>query len=91
MPPQRAHGAVVTVPQTVLRDDALYLGDNGACTCGLHAGATARYTGRDLSGQRVMAIGPEERAEFERYGIEPRCEARGCNAAWRRPRRKETA
>lgn len=40
----------------VLDDDALYLGDNGECFCGRHAGASARFTGRDLSGQAVHKI-----------------------------------
>lgn len=43
-------------PSPVLKDDALYLGDNGRCFCGKHAGASARYTGRDLSGQKVLRI-----------------------------------
>jgi hypothetical protein len=38
---------------------ALYLCDNGACYCGAHAGATARFTGRDLSGQPVERIDAE--------------------------------
>lgn len=44
----------------VLRSDALYLCDNGACYCGEHAGATARYTGRDISGRRVVKIDRDE-------------------------------
>ena len=46
----------MTMPKPKLRDDALYLGDNGRCFCGAHAGVTARFTGRDLSGQRVMHL-----------------------------------
>ena len=39
-----------------LRDDALYMGDNGRLLCGRHSGASARYTGRDISGQPVLEI-----------------------------------
>ena len=42
----------------VLRAGRLYLGDNGRCTCGEHAGSTARFTGYDLSGLRMLAITP---------------------------------
>lgn len=40
----------------ILLDDELYLGDNGRCFCGKHAGASARYTGRDISGQEVLHL-----------------------------------
>jgi hypothetical protein len=42
----------------MLKDDAIYLGDNGRAFCGVHAGNSAAYTGRDLSGQAVMEITP---------------------------------
>ena len=40
----------------------LYLGDNGRCFCGALkcAGMTAHFSGRDLSGQRVMQLRPED-------------------------------
>jgi len=40
----------------------LYLGDNGRCFCGEMrcAGMTAFYSGRDLSGQRVYRLKPED-------------------------------
>ena len=42
----------------VLREDTIYLGDNGRAFCGKSrcAGATAFYSGRDLSGQPVAPI-----------------------------------
>lgn len=40
----------------VVADDALYLTDNGRVVCGLHCGTSARYTGRDLSGQRIERV-----------------------------------
>lgn len=43
-----------------LSEKVLYLGDNGRCFCGKSrcAGATAYFSGRDLSGQRVLPITP---------------------------------
>lgn len=46
--------------------DKLYIGDNGRVTCLLHAGATAQATGRDLSGQRLMPLDDETKAELSR-------------------------
>ena len=52
-----------------LQPNALYLGDNGRCFCGNHAGITAKVTGRDLSGQKVQKVTPADqeymRAEFD--------------------------
>ena len=44
--------------RTPLRPDTLYLGDNGRAFCGTLrcAGMTAHASGRDLSGQRVLAV-----------------------------------
>ena len=41
-----------------LNPDRLYLGDNGRLFCGTlaHAGMTAFFSGRDVSGQRVHAV-----------------------------------
>jgi hypothetical protein len=35
---------------------ALYLCDNGACCCGEHLGMTAKATGHDISGQKIIRI-----------------------------------
>ena len=52
-----------------LNPDTIYLGDNGRAFCGSLrcAGATAYYSGRDLSGQRVapLAHPHEVRAAIE--------------------------
>lgn len=40
----------------VVKDDAVYLTDNGAALCGAHLGMTARYSGRDISGQPVRLV-----------------------------------
>ena len=63
-------------------DDAtLYLGDNGACYYGAHLGATARYTGRDLSGQAVVPVRPRDAAAaLAAYNFIPACERCGREA-----------
>ena len=38
----------------------IYLTDNGAALCGEHLGATARFSGRDLSGQAIYRVTPED-------------------------------
>ena len=62
----------MTNPTPLLEDTTLYLCDNGACYCGAHCGMSARYTGRDISGQDVDSITPDEARE---HGI--RCEKCG--------------
>jgi hypothetical protein len=41
-------------------ETSIYLTDNGAAYCGAHLGVTARMTGRDLSGQRIYLVTPED-------------------------------
>ena len=59
----------------LLKPDALYFGDNGRCFCGDCAGMTAFYTGRDLSGQRVMRVTPKVLAECASLDFLPECES----------------
>jgi len=62
-----------------LNPDRLYIGDNGRVFCGLvaHAGMTAAYSGRDLSGQRVHRMTVTETGEWMAVtGRRPQCE--GC-------------
>ncbi len=62
----------------VLDDDTLYITDNGAVYCGKHCGTSARYTGRDISGQEVMELTPDDVREMIRTdGWEPVCERCG--------------
>ena len=62
-------------PQTV------YLGDNGRAYCGQHLGCTAKASGRDLSGQRLMAVTPEVAAIAAEDGWVPKCEQCGHEAS----------
>jgi hypothetical protein len=54
-----------------MRDTTIYLCDNGAAYCGEHLGATAKATGRDISGQPIMAITPD-------MGVTVTCEQPKC-------------
>lgn len=45
-----------TTPRPVLLDGAVYWSDGGRRICVRCAGASALYTGRDLSGQRVERV-----------------------------------
>jgi hypothetical protein len=43
----------------MIRDTTVYLTDNGAVLCGRHLGVTAKTTGRDISGQRILPFTPD--------------------------------
>lgn len=64
----------LSTPKPVTKDDALYFTDNGACYCGKHLGMSARYTGRDISGQKIERITPKVMAECQTIGFSPKCE-----------------
>jgi hypothetical protein len=72
--------------EAVLKLDSLYLGDNGRCFCGRldHAGMSAHFTGRDLSGQRVHDVTEADQREARRMGVVLACET--CSALARRGR-----
>lgn len=53
-----------TMPAPVLVDGAVYWADGGRRVCALCAGASALYTGRDLSGQPVERVGCEDVAAW---------------------------
>lgn len=57
---------------------ALYITDNGAILCGSHLGASARTTGRDISGQRIELVTDAHAAEWRRMAnSEIQCEQCG--------------
>jgi hypothetical protein len=45
-----------TDPRPLLREGAVYWADNGQAICLSCAGMTAKFTGRDISGQRVARV-----------------------------------
>ncbi len=69
---------ITNEPPPVLREDEIYLGDNGRCFCGRmhHAGVTAYFTGRDLSGHPVHRVTEADQREARRVGVTLACE--GC-------------
>ena len=60
--------------------DTVFLTDNGRALCGEHLGATARLTGRDLSGQPILPVTGPALAECRAEGFLPCCEACGKEA-----------
>ena len=64
-----------------IKDNAVYLCDNGAAYCGKHLGASARMTGHDISGFPIYRVTPEAAQETIREGYHIRCEKCGMKAA----------
>lgn len=62
-------------PKPVVKDDSLYFADNGACYCSKHLGMSARYTGRDISGQKIERVTASVLAECTAIGFTPKCES----------------
>lgn len=66
-------------PKPKLKPDVLYVGDNGRLFCGKLscAGMSSHFTGRDISGQKVVKCTKEDAADWHQaqLGI-PECE--GC-------------
>lgn len=42
--------------RSVLQDGVVYLGDNGQAICSCCAGYSAKFSGRDISGQAVLKV-----------------------------------
>jgi hypothetical protein len=59
----------------------IYLTDNGAVYCYDHLGASALYTGRDISGQPIEEVTPAVLQEARAMGWEPACEMCGTTAS----------
>ncbi len=58
----------IPLARPVTREDALYITDNGATLCGAHLGASAKYTGRDISGQPILEVTPDVVQEARQMG-----------------------
>jgi hypothetical protein len=67
-------------PKPVLKDGLIYSADNGMLICKKCAGQSALYTGRDISGQEVVAVPRSQNAEWKRFfGEDMTCE-HGCTS-----------
>lgn len=66
-------------PKPLLEDDALYITDNGACYCGKHTGAAARYTGHDISGQKVDRVTEADQSYYEQIADGRRMACETCS------------
>ena len=61
-----------------IKSEALYLTDGGRCYCGDHLGMTAKYTGRDISGQPIHRVTSFDAKEAESMGVALTCEQPRC-------------
>jgi len=59
----------------------LYSCDNGALICEDHLGMSAKYTGHDISGLKIMRVNAAYVKEFAAMGLVPKCERCGCEAS----------
>ncbi len=59
--------------QSILQSGVVYLGDNGRATCSACSGHSARHTGRDLSGQKVIAVTAEDLLDMEIKSLSCEC------------------
>ena len=65
-------------PTPVLKLGVIYAADNGCLICLHCAGMSAKYTGRDISGQRVTKIPHSQTVDwFKEFGKPMSCES-GC-------------
>ena len=78
MPNKTEDFKIVRKPKMVLKPDAYYEGDNGRILHGKCSGASATYTGRDISGQKVRRLTAADvvafLAEVADLGITEACE-----------------
>lgn len=67
-----------TQTRIALKEGVLYIADNGRLICSCCAGASAKYTGRDISGQRVARMTKSHAYEWvTMFDQPPQCEG-GC-------------
>lgn len=69
---------VLSVVKTKLKSGVVYSGDNGRMICVECAGQSALYTGRDISGKRVVALTAADAAEWVKLLGKPLACERGC-------------
>jgi len=56
-----------------MKENTIYLGDNGEAVCHKCAGFSAKTTGRDISGQPMLEVSAEDAAEFGITSCEKGC------------------
>ncbi len=71
---------MITEPKPVAKDNVIYFVDNGAVYCGAHLGMSARYTGYDISGQKIERITRKVLKECLEINFIPKCESCGLEA-----------
>ena len=70
---------MATMPAPFVKDDVLYFTDNGAVLCGRHCGTSARFTGRDISGQKIKRVtATDARGWLAEIGSPIACERCAC-------------
>lgn len=65
-------------PKPKLKPGTIYSGDNGRLLCVHCAGMSAKFTGYDLSGHRVIPLGQDDALEWEAHFGEPMSCEGGC-------------
>ena len=65
-------------PKPALKAGIIYSGDNGRLTCLHCSGMSAKFTGRDLSGHKVQAMGQADAQEWFAYLGKPMACESGC-------------
>lgn len=70
--------STIKEPKPKLKDGIIYSADNGMLICLHCAGQSAKYSGRDLSGQRVQACGDLDNREWIKFFGKPLSCERGC-------------
>ena len=62
-------------PEIMLEPGTVYSADNGRLICLKCAGMSAKYTGRDISGQKVYRMNDQDAADWKRMmGRDLACE-----------------
>ncbi len=72
--------AGLPAPVAVLSPGVVYSADNGRLICLKCAGMSAKYTGRDISGQKVTAMNVEDAIEWVAAVGRPMACERGCTS-----------
>lgn len=76
----KAEYARIKDPKPKLKPNTIYAADNGRLICLQCAGNSAKFTGRDISGQKVMTVPRSENATWkQKFNEDMTCES-GCTS-----------